>query len=323
MDAITMLKEDHRTVEQLFKRFEKAGERAYAEKRKVADRVVEELAKHAAVEEQIFYPFAREAVPGAEDLVLESLEEHHIVKWVLSELDGMDATDERFDPKMTVLIENVRHHVQEEERDFFPKVRHEVDRHTLDRLGEAMAAAKKTAPTHPHPRSPDTPPANIAAGLTAGLVDRIGDTVGGVAQGSVTAVQDLIALIRGTQKRSPAPTGSKVARDSATAVRTGAASATEEAIASAARAKRTASSARAAARNTGRAARDGVADTVRAAKSGAKRTADSARVSARRTTSTPKRASTSGRRNARAGTRKTNGTSSRTAQRRTQGARAG
>ena len=58
MDAITMLKEDHKTVEQLFKRFEKAGDRAFTEKRKIADQVIEALSKHAAIEEQVFYPVA-------------------------------------------------------------------------------------------------------------------------------------------------------------------------------------------------------------------------------------------------------------------------
>ena len=67
MDAITMLKEDHQMVEQLFKRFEKAGDRAFAEKRKIADQVVEALSKHAAVEEQVFYPVARATVPNIED----------------------------------------------------------------------------------------------------------------------------------------------------------------------------------------------------------------------------------------------------------------
>ena len=185
MDAITMLKEDHKTVEQLFKRFEKAGDRAFAEKRKIADQVVEALSKHAAIEEQVFYPVARATVPDTEDVVLESLEEHHIVKWVLSELDGMDPTDERFDAKMTVLMENVRHHVKEEEQEFFPKVRAELDRNALAELGQAMETAKEMAPSHPHPRSPDTPPGNLAAAASAGVVDRIGDTVSGVAQGSV------------------------------------------------------------------------------------------------------------------------------------------
>ena len=83
MDAITLLKDDHKTVEQLFKRFEKAGDRAYVEKRDIVDRFTEALSIHAAIEEQLFYPVVRATVPGTEDLALESLEEHHIVKWVL------------------------------------------------------------------------------------------------------------------------------------------------------------------------------------------------------------------------------------------------
>src|SRR5262245_49868957 len=116
MDAITLLKDDHKTVEQLFKRFEAAGERAYTEKRNIVDRFSEALSIHAAIEEQLFYPVVRETVPRTEDVTLESLEEHHIVKWVLSELERMDPEDERFDAKVSVLIENVRHHVEEEEQ---------------------------------------------------------------------------------------------------------------------------------------------------------------------------------------------------------------
>jgi len=172
MDAITMLKDDHRTVERLFKGFERAGERAYVEKRKIVDMVIEELAKHAAVEEQLFYPVTRQTVPETEDLALESLEEHHIVKWVLSELDGMKPTDERFTAKVTVLMENVRHHVEEEESDLFPQLRKSMKRKELEELAEAMEAAKKVAPTRPHPRAPDTPPGNIVAGAAAGAVDK-------------------------------------------------------------------------------------------------------------------------------------------------------
>src|SRR4029079_19256373 len=123
MDAITFLRSDHKAVQQLFQRFEKAGDHAYTEKRAVVDQIIEELSVHAAIEEQVFYPVARATVPDTEDMALESLEEHHIVKWLLSELVGLDPTNERFDAKVTVLIENVRHHVEEEESDFFPKVR--------------------------------------------------------------------------------------------------------------------------------------------------------------------------------------------------------
>src|SRR5918998_80508 len=131
MDAIRLLKDDHKAVEQLFKRFEKAGDKAYSEKRAVVERIVEELSKHAAVEEQLFYPVVRATVPDTDDIALESLEEHHVVKWVLSELETMDPRDERFDAKVTVLIENVRHHVEEEEDEFFPKVRDELGRNAL------------------------------------------------------------------------------------------------------------------------------------------------------------------------------------------------
>src|SRR3954454_11010292 len=200
MDALTLLRDDHRSVARLFKQFEGAGDNAHAEKRRIVDRIIEELSMHASIEEQVFYPVTRAAVTGIEDIVLESLEEHHIVKWTLSELEGLDPTEERFVAKVTVLIESVRHHVKEEETEFFPKVRKAMSRAALKDLGEALASAKKSAPTHPHPRSPDTPPANAVANVIAGVVDRVGDNVSGVAQGSVTAVQDLIARIVGSSK---------------------------------------------------------------------------------------------------------------------------
>src|SRR6478609_7497742 len=159
MDAITLLRNDHRTVKQLFTRFEKLGENAGVAKRDVVEQIIEELSIHAAIEEQLFYPAVRATVPGVEDGVLESLEEHHIVKWVLSELEGMDPADERFDAKVTVLIENVRHHIDEEEGELFPKVRDELGRKALGELGDAMETVRAAAPTHPHPRAPDEPPA--------------------------------------------------------------------------------------------------------------------------------------------------------------------
>ena len=171
MDAITLLKQDHKTVEKLFKQFEKAKQPA--ERRKVAEKVVKELSVHAAIEEMLFYPAVRDRVPDTEDTVLESLEEHHVVKWVLSELEDMKPDHERFKAKMTVMMENVRHHVEEEESELFPQVRKAVGRKELAELGEAMEKAKKTAPTRPHPKAPDTPPGNLVAGPTAAVVDKV------------------------------------------------------------------------------------------------------------------------------------------------------
>jgi hemerythrin superfamily protein len=158
-----MLKTDHRNVETLFSRFEKAGDRAFAQKRALVKKMIMELSKHAVIEESFFYPATRVTVPGVEDMVLEAMEEHHIVKWVLSELEGMSPHAEAFDAKVTVLIENVRHHVKEEEGDYFPKVRDALGRKALGELGDAMAAAKKAAPAHPRPRTAPTPSANAVA----------------------------------------------------------------------------------------------------------------------------------------------------------------
>ena len=177
MNAITLLKNDHKTVEELFKRFEKLGPRAVKSKRDVVDRIIRELSIHAVIEEMYLYPAVRQVAEGGDagSMVLESLEEHHIVKWVLSELEGMPADHERFDAKVTVLMENVRHHVKEEENDLFPQVNKLLGRGQLDELGEAMARAKKTVPTRPHPRSPDEPPGNIIAGAGAALMDKAVD----------------------------------------------------------------------------------------------------------------------------------------------------
>jgi hemerythrin superfamily protein len=146
MDAIVLLKDDHKKVERLFKQFEKTGEGAHKTKRKLVDQVIAELTTHAYIEETLFYPTARAAVPETGEHVLESVEEHHVVAWMLSELARMDPADERFDAKMSVLMENVRHHVEEEEQEWFPQVRQAMGRKDLRDLGEA---AKGDAPADP------------------------------------------------------------------------------------------------------------------------------------------------------------------------------
>ena len=148
-DAIVLLKDDHKTVEQLFKKYGQAGEKAFVAKRKLVDSIVKELTTHAYIEETIFYPEARRAVPETEDHVLESVEEHHVVMWMLSELTKLEPQAENFDAKVTVLIENVRHHVEEEEQEWFPEVRKAMGRKQLQELGARMAQAKADAPSDP------------------------------------------------------------------------------------------------------------------------------------------------------------------------------
>jgi hemerythrin superfamily protein len=171
-DAIVLLKEDHRSVEKLFKAFERAGEKAFATKRKLVAAMIAELSTHAAIEEQFFYPAVRKEAPRAKDDVLEALEEHHVAKWILSELLRMEPDSERFDAKVTVLIESVRHHIREEEHTLFPEVRSILGRKELLELGGRLQEGKKLAPQRPHPRSPDEPPGNLIVGAVSGVVDR-------------------------------------------------------------------------------------------------------------------------------------------------------
>jgi hemerythrin superfamily protein len=179
MDALALLKKDHQTVEKLFARFEKKPSK------EIANRFVRELAVHAAVEEQLFYPAVRKAAEAeeleeADEKVLEALEEHHVAKWVLSEIEGLDEGDERFEAKCMVLIESVRHHVKEEEGPLFRFARRLFKRDQLTELGKLMQKAKKIAPTHPHPRAPDEPPGNVLAGGLAAILDRGRDSLKGM-----------------------------------------------------------------------------------------------------------------------------------------------
>ncbi|MFJ1764915.1 hemerythrin domain-containing protein [Amycolatopsis sp. NPDC088138] len=148
-DAIVLLKEDHQTVEKLFKQFEKAGEKAFKEKRKLVDAMIEELTTHTYIEEEIFYPMAREAVPETRAHVLESVEEHHVMVWLMAELVELDPEDETFDAKVTVLTESVRHHVEEEEDEWFPEVRKALGRKRLQEVGQRMLDARPDAPKDP------------------------------------------------------------------------------------------------------------------------------------------------------------------------------
>lgn len=190
MDAISLLTRDHREVEQLFKQFEKLTDRAARSKKKIVLKVIRELAIHAAVEEMLFYPAVRTAGLKADtrkgeeaaDTVLESLEEHHIVKWTLSELEKLEPGAERFEAKMKVLMENVRHHVEEEENELFPNVRRLLGAKALEELGARMEKAKKLAPTRPHPRAPDSPPGNFVAGTMAAMMDKGKDLMRGAAE---------------------------------------------------------------------------------------------------------------------------------------------
>ncbi len=177
-DAITTLKDDHQRVEKLFKEYEDTTDRAIKTRQRLVDEITELLSVHAEIEELVLYPAARALSDDADATALERLEEHHLVKVVLAELQKLDPEDERFHPKVQVLIENVRHHVEEEETELFPELRAAFGRNDMKELGEAMEKARSWVPTRPHPGAPDEPPANAVLGLVTGLVDRVRSRVG-------------------------------------------------------------------------------------------------------------------------------------------------
>ena len=118
-------------------------------KGKLVDKMIELLTVHTYVENEVMYPRVRALLPDLEDDVLESYEEHHVADLLVVELAALKPTAERFTAKTTVLIENVRHHMDEEEQDWFPKVREGLGRKALQDLGAEMLEAKKKAPRKP------------------------------------------------------------------------------------------------------------------------------------------------------------------------------
>ena len=143
MDAIALLKADHRKVKELFRKYEAAGNRAYQKKKAIAAEIFTEISLHSRLEEELFYPAVKEQTDeDGKDLVAESLEEHHLVAILIEELKALDPQDERFDAKLTVLMENVEHHIEEEEGELFPEAE-DVLGEAIDNLGAQMKERKE------------------------------------------------------------------------------------------------------------------------------------------------------------------------------------
>jgi hemerythrin superfamily protein len=134
MDAIKLLETQHRKVEDLFAQIEEATEAD--EKEAIFGEIADNLAAHATIEEQIFYPAVYKG--DARELLDEAVEEHLAIKRILADLLDMDGDDDQFDAKIKVCKEQVEHHVKEEEGELFKKVRKQLDKEELERLGARM-----------------------------------------------------------------------------------------------------------------------------------------------------------------------------------------
>ncbi|MDI9949425.1 hemerythrin domain-containing protein [Rhodococcus sp. NM-2] len=148
-DAIVLLKNDHKEIRKLFRDFRGAGPNARVEKGRIVDDIIEALTVHTYIENEGMYPEVRDLAPDLEDDILESYEEHHVADVLVVELAAMKPDDERFDAKTTVLIESVEHHIEEEEQEWFPKVREELGRKQLREMGARMLELRDKAPRSP------------------------------------------------------------------------------------------------------------------------------------------------------------------------------
>lgn len=172
-DVITAIKNDHREVEGLLAEAKAADA---AGKEELVKRATKALAQHSAAEEILVYPAVRRAAGHTE--TEQAIDEHQEIKRVLADLEKLDATDERYDVKLSELEATLEHHVREEEDEILPALAAKVDQSRLDSMGQVFEQMKPLLPTHPHPAVPGTAVAQLMAGPLASVADRMRDLLG-------------------------------------------------------------------------------------------------------------------------------------------------
>ena len=140
--AIDLLVDDHKKVKKLFKDFDKLKDKGEEEdKQALVQEICAELILHTQIEEEVFYPAIRDLVE--EDMVNEAEVEHASAKDLIEQIQALDPSDPMYDAKVTVLGEYIEHHVEEEEKEMFPKVK--KSKLDLEKLGEEMISLKEAA----------------------------------------------------------------------------------------------------------------------------------------------------------------------------------
>jgi hemerythrin superfamily protein len=193
MHAFALLKKDHKKVSQLFKQIEAASGAA---KKRIFDQLKGELDIHAEVEERIFYP-ALENKEASRDITLEAYEEHKVVKDLLAELAAASPSDE-WDAKLTVLKENVEHHVEEEEGELFDKAEDVLSEEQLERLGTEMEAAKTGSQPETQTATKSASTKQTGNKKTGGVFNRLANLIGLGGDDSTAAKK---AAKKGSKKR--------------------------------------------------------------------------------------------------------------------------
>lgn len=171
-DPVLSLENDHQTVVQLFQSFAAAQPE---ERTDILHNIVRELSVHAAVEEKEVYPLVRQVLPEGDRLADEAEADHQRMKEVLADLDGADGSDPDVERQVNALHDEFAAHVQEEQVEILQQLRWTLPPEEFTQLGERVEAARKSAPTRPHPQTS----AGGVSEKVASVVDRARDAVGG------------------------------------------------------------------------------------------------------------------------------------------------
>ena len=142
MNALDLLEEDHENVKKLLEDLDSTTERGVKTRQELFARIKKEMQVHETIEEEILYPALKDH-PKAKEVVLEGYEEHHVVDQIMGELEKVPFDDETWGAKLSVMKENIEHHIEEEEDDMFKKAREIFDQGELEEMGARMEERKK------------------------------------------------------------------------------------------------------------------------------------------------------------------------------------
>ena len=176
-DVIEILEHDHREVEEMFKELESlrgsSSEEANGRRKDLTEQVTIELVRHSVAEEVLVYPKVEDKVSS--DEAEHARKEHAEAEETLQRLEKLDADDPAFDDELGTLMDEIRHHIEDEEGEMFVHMRQVIDAEELRSMGARVEAFKKVAPTRPHPNVPNEALPRTAAGPAASLFDRMRD----------------------------------------------------------------------------------------------------------------------------------------------------
>jgi hemerythrin superfamily protein/carbon monoxide dehydrogenase subunit G len=176
-DVVEILTTDHREAMGLVQQIRSAADGET--RRDLADTLISELVRHAVAEEMYVYPAMKQHLPDGEAAVEHDIAEHKELEQTMKELEAVDTSDPRFDTLITQLETILTDHVSDEENEQFPKLRASIPREELVQLGQKVQAAKKLAPTRPHPAAPNAQLFHKLVGPGVGMVDRLRDKLTG------------------------------------------------------------------------------------------------------------------------------------------------